>query len=152
MRDLSCSSHGGATLAGEHRRVSMLLKALIALGVALPLAAFVAGSLVSATDQPSPRERIIIPVDSTPTGPAIPEPGREQDPGRKPPADDADDRGEGGDDDGAGAHDTDDGGRAPGGGGDADDVDERDDEGNAGDVGGGVDDDTDNDDSEKDDD
>lgn len=137
--------------------MSSFMKALIALGVALPLAAFVVGSLVSASVESPSRERIIIEDDSMPTDQEIKDPRRKQDEGRKSPADDAedgvDDDGPDDDtDDGGRAERTDDGGRAPGGGGgDADDDDERDDDSTTG-GGGGGDDDTDSDDSGEDDD
>jgi hypothetical protein len=120
--------------------MSTFLKTLIVLGIALPLAAFVAGSLVTASDESPPRERIIIQRDSTPTEPETAHQRRDQDPDRKPLADDADDVGEVMTDDGArrpAPADTDDSparvdrtddvGRAPGGGGGADDDVERDD-------------------------
>jgi hypothetical protein len=49
--------------------MSTVLKILIALGVSLPLAAFVAGSLAGASDQSPTRERIVIQDDSKPTDP-----------------------------------------------------------------------------------
>src|SRR5687767_8870543 len=71
--------------------MSTLLKILIALGVVLPLAGFVAGSLVAASDQSPTRERIIIQDDSTPTGPEkTGDPRREKDPARKQHTDDSD--------------------------------------------------------------
>lgn len=87
--------------------VSLLLKIVVALGVALPLAAFVAGALV-AVSEPSPgRERIVIQDDSPPSRPATDLPEQELDgtpPGPvsedlAPDDDDADDR----DDNGVGA-------------------------------------------------
>ena len=44
--------------------MSLLLKVLITLGVALPLAAFVVGSLVATSEETPTRERIIIRDDS----------------------------------------------------------------------------------------
>ena len=89
--------------------MSLLLKVLVALGVALPLAGFVAGSLVAASDSSPDRERIIIQDDSTPKAPATADPRREKDPGRRPPAGwgDADQDDEGDDDAGANRGDDD---------------------------------------------
>ncbi len=78
--------------------MSSFLKTLIGLAVALPLAAFVAGSLVVGSEDSPPRERIII-EDHAPVGTdgASENRGREQGPSRKPPVDD--DRADGPDDD-----------------------------------------------------
>lgn len=134
--------------------MSTLLKILIALGVTLPLAAFVAGSLVAASEPSQPRERIIIQDDSTPTDPATADPRDEQDPARKPPAEDSEELSEDDQDDGAddGA-DTDLGSRPPRGGGDADDGGERDDDTRIGDddTNDGGSDNTDDDSGEDDD-
>ena len=147
--------------------MSMLVKFLIGLAVALPVAAFVVGSLVVASDDSPPRERIVIEDDSSPVGDDREqgEPGRDKEPARKPSVDaDEDDAEDGpeGDDDSSrpGATDnaafglvaTDDGlgpdhsggrARVPGGSGGADDHGERDDDSNTGhsgdDSGGGDD-------------
>ena len=87
--------------------MSTFLKTLIGLGVALPLGAFVAGSLVAASESSTPRERIVIRDDATPTNQESPDASRDQDPGREPPADDV---GEDGENDDERDDETDDGG------------------------------------------
>ena len=142
--------------------MSMLLKSLIGLAVALPVAAFVVGSLV-VSDDSQPRERIVIEDDSSPVGDdgESEDLGREQEPARKPSGDadddDAEDGPEGDTDDAGGSAATDDAvrpgpaatedgpaprrdgtderARVPGVGGGANGHDERDDDTNAG-VGG----------------
>ena len=140
--------------------MSMFLKSLIGLAVALPVAAFVVGSLVVGSEDAPPRERIVIEDDSSPVGDdrETKDLGREQEPARKPSADadgdDAEDGPEGDDagdaggpaatDDapfgpaathnGPGPDHTDDRARAPGGGGGVDGRDERDDDSHAGET------------------
>lgn len=121
--------------------MSTLLKSLLALAVALPLGAFVTGTLVASGDEPPARDPVIIDENTVPPS------GRPTDrpePGGTPTGDDDDDHG--GDDDDIDVitprpGDVGDDHSGPGGGGDDDDDDDRGDDDDDDDDGGGGDDD-----------
>jgi len=88
MRVLSSCSHLGSTVGHDDEHMGTFAKVLIALVIALPMAAYVAGSLVaSSSEQPTRREPVIVrdaPEPDTGTGSPTSDPSR-------PPDDDPDD-------------------------------------------------------------